>query len=369
MSFPVSFATGSIMDLRTVPWLISFLYGNINTGIILTIIMIIYRLYLGGLGVYVVFLAYTSSIVIILLYFKHYLDFSYRNKLKAIFTITFINSLLVVVSIHFIFNRAINDVIVFYILFIFMHLLMIWLAFYMIETFRENEFLQMEMQKTEKLYIVGQMAASVAHEIRNPMTVVSGFMQLLDKSNDMPQKHKEHVRIMTHELDRAQTIINDYLTLAKPQPEKVEKVDLEQQISLIEQTLSSYALMNGVTLDCSIKKEEDFFIFGSPEKIQQVLVNIIKNAIEATPDQQRVSISLSKELGFIYIRVSDQGIGLTEEQIKKIGTPFYSTKDNGTGLGLSVSHSIIRAMNGKIIVSSKKGEGTTFTIKLPYASS
>lgn len=368
MTYPLSFATGNYMDLRTVPWIISFLYGGINTGIILTIFLFIYRIFLGGIGMYIVFIAYSISVLIIFLYFKNYLELSYQNKMKSIFALTLINSLIVVFAMHFIFEPTITDIFLFYIVFICMHLLMIWLIVYMIETFRENDYLQMEMQKSEKLYIVGQMAASVAHEIRNPMTVVSGFMQLLYKSDELPTKHKEHVKIMTHELDRAQTIINDYLTLAKPQAEKVEKIDLVKQVSLISQTLSSYALMNGVDIKYDAQEDEGFYVNGSPEKVQQVLVNIIKNAIEATPNQQTVTISLSKGREYIFICVSDKGVGLSEDQIKRIGTPFYSTKDTGTGLGLTVSYSIIKAMNGSIKVVSKKGSGTMFTIKLPHCS-
>ncbi|TWI59333.1 sensor histidine kinase [Halalkalibacter nanhaiisediminis] len=365
MSFPISFETGYIMDLRTVPWMISFLYGNISTGIILTIIMLGYRIFLGGIGMFVVFIAYSITLLMILFYFKKYSQFSFQHKMKSVLTLTFINSLLIVSSIHFIFGFSESHYLLFYTVFTFMQLLLTWLTVYMIETFRENDRLQLEMQNSEKLYIVGQMAASVAHEIRNPMTVVSGFMQLLYQSDEIPLKHKEHVKIMTVELERAQAIINDYLTLAKPQADKMEKIDVKEQTSLISQTLSSYALMNGVDLHYHIKSDENFYTFGNPEKMQQVLVNMIKNAIEATLNKKAVTISLSKDNEYIYIDITDQGVGLSEDEIKKIGTPFYSTKEKGTGLGLSVSFSIIRAMNGQIMTTSDMGKGTTFTIKLP----
>lgn len=353
------------MDLRTVPWMISFLYGNISTGIILTIIMLGYRIFLGGIGMFVVFIAYSITLLMILFYFKKYSQFSFQHKMKSVLTLTFINSLLIVSSIHFIFGFSESHYLLFYTVFTFMQLLLTWLTVYMIETFRENDRLQLEMQNSEKLYIVGQMAASVAHEIRNPMTVVSGFMQLLYQSDEIPLKHKEHVKIMTVELERAQAIINDYLTLAKPQADKMEKIDVKEQTSLISQTLSSYALMNGVDLHYHIKSDENFYTFGNPEKMQQVLVNMIKNAIEATLNKKAVTISLSKDNEYIYIDITDQGVGLSEDEIKKIGTPFYSTKEKGTGLGLSVSFSIIRAMNGQIMTTSDMGKGTTFTIKLP----
>ena len=249
--------------------------------------------------------------------------------------------------------------------FVALHILMMWITVYIIETYRENEILQHEIQKAEKLKVVGQMAASVAHEIRNPMTVVSGFMQILHQSKEIPKHHKEQVKIMMAELDRAQVIINDYLTLAKPQAESQEMIDLKKQIDLIVQTTTPYALMKSVKINILYDENKQFTVYGSTEKIQQVLVNILKNGIEASRESAEIHVSMAKESHLIKIHISDSGDGLSEEQIEQLGTPFYSTKTKGTGLGLTVSYSIVKSMNGEIEVFSKKGQGTCFTISLP----
>ncbi|MCM3713315.1 ATP-binding protein [Alkalihalobacillus oceani] len=368
MTFPITFLTGGLLDVRSVPWFASFLYGNFTVGTILTVLMIAYRLTLGGMGFYVVLLAYVLSYILIFVFFKNYLQFSFRKKIQSTCLFIVVHSFLIVLFIQLIFPALLDEMIWFYLFNIGLHLVMMWVVVYMIETFRENDYLHMEMQKSEKLYIIGQMAASVAHEIRNPMTVVSGFMQILSRSDELPAKHKEHISIMTNELERAQMIINDYLTLAKPQVDKAEKIDLCKEMELISQTLSSYALMNGVELRFEGQDGQSLTTYGSREKLQQVLINMIKNAIEASPAHGEVTISLSKAREWVYIRIIDKGVGLSEDQLAQIGTPFYSTKEKGTGLGLTVSFSIIRSMNGTIEVTSKKGAGTTFTIRLPAHS-
>ncbi|MCD8510518.1 MAG: HAMP domain-containing histidine kinase [Bacillus sp. (in: Bacteria)] len=285
--------------------------------------------------------------------------------MKASLIFVFFNAVLIVVCIQTIFRFSFPDVGFFYAFFILMHLVMAWIAIYLIETFRENERLQLEVQKAEKLHVVGQMAASVAHEIRNPMTVVLGFIQLLHKDPDTTEKHKKHFKIMEIEMERAESIIKDYLSLAKPQSETLEKIDVAEQLDTIKQTLSHYSALNGVTMKYETHLNEDFHVYGSKEKLQQVLVNIIKNAIEVSHKGDSVYVKLLKENGMITISIKDNGPGMTSEQLAKLGTPFYSTKDKGTGLGLSVCYSIIYSMNGTIDVQSHVNKGSTFKIRLP----
>ncbi|MFV8827811.1 ATP-binding protein [Alkalihalobacterium sp. APHAB7] len=365
MSFPVSFSSGNMMDLRTIPWILSFLYGSFPIGIFVTIMMFAFRLVIGGIGIYSVLLVYSLSLILLFMYFRNYEAFSYNKKIKSTLVLTSINTILIILTIQIIFGFSSNDVYIFYLFFIVMHILMMWVCIYVIETIREHGQLQVKLEKSEKLNIVGQMAASVAHEIRNPMTVVNGFVQILKQDIDTPEKHREHYAIITNELSRAETILNDYLTLAKPQAGKLETINIQEQINRITHTLSSYALMKGVGVEYYLPPEKNYLIKGYPEKFQQVLINIIKNAIEVSTKGEVVTVTVSKNRNFYYIFIKDNGCGMSKDELQALGTPFYSLKERGTGLGLTISYSIIHSMEGTIEVTSQKGKGTTFIISLP----
>ncbi|WP_332699471.1 ATP-binding protein [Halalkalibacter lacteus] len=365
MTHPISFVTGDLLDLRTIPWIISFQYGGFHVGIIVTGLMFIFSVILGGVGMYGVFIAYSISAVLLFTHFKNFSQLQNKKRLISTLTLTYVTASLVVLSTQLLFNFPIQDVIFFYFFFILVHLASMWFTVYIIETFNEYERLQFELKRSEKLNIVGQMAASVAHEIRNPMTTVQGFLQLLSQDSLTPNKHKEHFQIMKQELNRAETIISDYLTLAKPEAGKLDKLDLKKQIESINQSFSSFAIMNGVRLKFNILEDDHYYIKASSEKIQQVLVNIIKNAIEVSPKETVVQVSICKRNATIQITITDTGCGMSKEEIKSLGTPFYSLKKNGTGLGLTVCYCIVNSLGGRIEVESEKNHGTTFIISLP----
>lgn len=235
----------------------------------------------------------------------------------------------------------------------------IWIVMYTsrmrVKSREEND-----ANQSDSLNTIGHLAASVAHEIRNPLTVVRGFMQIFSKEKFVPAEKKEYIHLMIRELDRAEKIINNYLSLAKPRIEILEKIDLSKQIQYVEDIISSYGILNGVSISHTV--EEDLFIEGSKEKLNQVFINLIKNAIEASPRGSKVLINAFKKQSNIIVNIVDHGSGLSSEEIKRLGTPYYSTKKQGTGLGLMVSQGIIASMGGKIEVQSEKGEGTTFSL-------
>jgi two-component system sporulation sensor kinase B len=283
ISYPVSFSPGTIMDLRTVPWLMSFLYGSFKIGYFITGLMFLYRYSLGGNGIYIVLIAYPITIFFLHSFsLRTYIEWSYQKKLYTAVGFAFSNSLLIVISIHFIFKYPIDqDRMLFYAGFMFTHALSMWLVVYIKEFFEENKRLHTEIERSEKMNVVGQLAAAVAHEVRNPMTVVSGFMQLMSKADDIPPRYQDHIKIMMVELDRAETVINDYLSLAKPQAEDHVLVDVNKQLHYVKNTMSSFALLRNVEIQFEENKDSHLTFMGTTAKLNQVLVNIIKNAIEA----------------------------------------------------------------------------------------
>lgn len=224
--------------------------------------------------------------------------------------------------------------------------------------------LQTELQRAERMNAIGQLAASVAHEIRNPMTVVKGFLQLFHSKDDMTKEEKEYIQLMIEEMNRAETIINDYLSLAKPDLESATVMNCTEILQNVTELISSYALLNNnitVNMEC----KGTYYSKGNTSELKQVLLNIMKNAVEAMKTEGVLSVKIFADDEYVHYEIKDTGIGMTPEELKRLGTPFYSLKEKGTGIGLMVCYQIIERMKGKIFVDSEKGKGSTFTIKIP----
>ncbi|WP_409291955.1 PAS domain S-box protein [Peribacillus sp. SCS-37] len=223
--------------------------------------------------------------------------------------------------------------------------------------------MQEQLRKSDTLNVVGELAAGIAHEIRNPMTALKGFIQLLEGS--IQEDYTTYFRVIKSELQRIESIITEFLVLAKPQAVKFLQKDVKEILTDTIELMRAQALMQNIQFDSLYsKKVEKIYCEGN--QLKQVFINIIKNAIEVMPKGGVITIKTDEYLDkFVRISISDQGQGIPEEKIKKLGEPFYTTKERGTGLGLMVSYKIIEEHKGWIDVESKEGAGTTFHIYLP----
>ncbi|XEC94938.1 ATP-binding protein [Paenibacillus tarimensis] len=218
------------------------------------------------------------------------------------------------------------------------------------------------LRQSEKLTTVGQLAAGVAHEIRNPLTTLRGFLQLQQQTRKLNPQHND---LMLSELDRINLIVSEFLILAKPQATKFEIKDVRYVLGDVISLLDSQAHL------CNIIFETDFCterceISCEENQLKQVFINILKNAIEAMPQGGRIRISVKwGKDHLIGIAITDEGIGIPEEMIPKLGDPFFTGKETGTGLGIMVSQRIIHHHKGTLSIRSKVNEGTTVTVTLP----
>lgn len=215
--------------------------------------------------------------------------------------------------------------------------------------------------QTEKMKIVAQLAAGIAHEVRNPLTSLKGFVQLF-RSDTAPSK--EILDVMENELERIDAISGEFLTLAKPYHLDFSPIDLQGLLKNVVSIVSNEALRHSVSIQTFFPKEK-ITIQGEGRELKKLFLNLIKNAIEAMPDGGKITIHLMNRDGYAEIQIQDNGIGMTEEQIKRLGEPFFTTKETGTGLGLVVTFNIIHTHHGEINVESQLNEGTTFTVRLP----
>ncbi|WP_205700021.1 PAS domain-containing sensor histidine kinase [Cohnella luojiensis] len=215
------------------------------------------------------------------------------------------------------------------------------------------------IRRSDKLSIAGELAAGVAHEIRNPLTSLKGFMQLLKSKNT------DYVDIMLMEIDRISYIVNEFIGMAKPQALNFIKCDLRNLIDNVIIFMQPQALLFNVQMKVNVDPPI-LPLECEPNQIKQVYMNVLKNAIESMPQGGEVEITVyMKENGNIMTRIVDQGVGIPENRMERIGEPFFSLKESGTGLGLMVCHRIIEAHGGMITIRSVVNEGTTLEIELP----
>ncbi|HWO96680.1 MAG TPA: ATP-binding protein [Bacillus sp. (in: firmicutes)] len=368
MSFPFSMLPGYVYDLRIIPLLLGMLYGGYLVGGALTVILFLYRYYLGGDGFFTTVYAYSIIVCTAGILMSQYKSGTLQKKILIGLSLSlFAPSLVTLFSYIRLSNVGImfdQDIIIFFVMYCLLHIVAMWMSVYIIEMMHENLMLRKEMEQAEKMYVLGELAASIAHEVRNPMTVIRGFMQLLN-NQEMQKKNQEYMKLVIDELDRAESIIEDYLSYARPQIEKKEAIEIGELVKQIINIIEGFAIMENVEISHRI--EDSLAVMGDSKKLGQALINIVKNGIEAMPEGGTLQIHSYKRNDYVIIDITDNGVGMGREELARLGNPFYSTKDKGTGLGLMVSYRIIETMNGKVQVYSKKGKGTKFSIVLPAA--
>ncbi|WP_419954485.1 ATP-binding protein [Neobacillus niacini] len=217
--------------------------------------------------------------------------------------------------------------------------------------------------QSEKLSIVGELAAGVAHEIRNPLTTIKGFMQLYKWENGADEIND----LLLSELGRIETITSEMLSLGKPQAVQLHRTNLKELVENTLELLSPQAHLENIQFYTCVE-EGEFFITGEKNQLKQVFLNVLKNAIESMPDGGNIHINLRKgEEGECVLSVKDEGCGIPEELLPRLGEPFYTLKEKGTGLGLMICNKIIKQHHGSITYQSKTQQGTLVEIKLPLA--
>ncbi|WP_442600261.1 ATP-binding protein [Neobacillus sp. D3-1R] len=215
---------------------------------------------------------------------------------------------------------------------------------------------------------VEKLAAGIVHEIRNPLTTVSGFLQLLKPYLKESDKER-YADIAIDELKRANEIISEFLNASKPSEDKIVPLSINQLVKDIAFLYEGEALLHHIEISMDLTGINDY-VLANPKKIKQVMINLVKNAIEAIIEGDKISsgtIQLITEMieNKVQISIHDNGCGMSKTLAKQLFHPFYTTKTNGTGIGLSMCKKWIEEHNGTILVESIEGTGTTFRIQLP----
>lgn len=368
MSFPIRLQSGFIFDLRYIPFLIAGLFGGYKYCLPLYMVLNVYRFFIGGQGVVQSLVFSTVVFLLAPLVSKMFLKQNARKQILIAASVSFITMVLYLLSLGFLLPQLNREFWILAFNAVFTYILVMAVIMILIEQIIANSKTRELSLQSEKFNVMSDLSASVSHEIRNPLTVTNGFLQLLKKSETISEQDRCYVEFSLLELNRAEKIVSDFLAFAKPQSENMIFSNLKNETEYVKNIITPYANMHKVEVQSSFNNTLNFCY--DKNQIQQCLINLYKNAIEAMRENGGIlSIEVSQHKKDILIRIKDTGIGMTRDEILQLGSPYYSTKKEGTGLGMLMVYSTINKLKGKITVESEKGKGTIFLISIPVYKS
>ena len=216
------------------------------------------------------------------------------------------------------------------------------------------------LRQSEKMSVLGELAAGIAHEIRNPLTTIKGFMQMgQEKTINLDQ----HMDVIVEEIDRINDIVTELLVIAKPSDVIFSHENINIIVKEVAQLLSIESSLIGAQIN--VNELDQFMTYCNESKLKQVFINIIKNALEAVSTEGEITITIyDKNEEYFAVKIEDNGCGIEGNRLKHIGEPFYSVKEKGIGLGMTVSYRIIESHKGSIHITSQVNLGTSVEILL-----
>jgi signal transduction histidine kinase len=221
-----------------------------------------------------------------------------------------------------------------------------------------------QMKKAERLSAAGQLAASLAHEIRNPLASISGAAGILQRGSAPPEYLNESLDILQKESQRLNKLLTNFLNFAKPRVPRMQRTDL-QELLLSVLSLAAHAAMERQVRFEQVNDDEGVEIACDPEQLKQVLLNLLLNAVDASPENSEIFLRVLRLPHGAAIEVEDAGAGINDEDAARIFDPFFTTKPKGTGLGLAISSMIVAQHGGTLSFHKNKRGGTTFRVELP----
>ncbi|MEG9296840.1 ATP-binding protein [Mangrovibacillus sp. Mu-81] len=359
MLYPIETLGDTHFDLRMIAILIVTLYAGWISGSLVLLLVLFYRGILGGTFVFTGLSVSILAFLVAIIFRKTFLEST--SKLLWSSLIFIVYSFIYTVSIYlFVPLLYTSFYFIYFSVFYLTFIAMVFIIEHLIKTNKQIE----EMVYLDKLNMAGQMAASIAHEIRNPLATVRGFIQhLSENTND--EQLKKYSPLILEELDRTNKIITDYLSVAKPGKFQLSDLNVEEVMQDCVALLRPFASYSGVSITYS--ETGRHWITGDEQYLKQAIMNVIKNGIESIENKGTVDIVIKSipSSNMLEILITDNGKGMSQDELKKIGLPFYTTKTKGTGLGSMVTNKIIREMDGMIEYESEPDKGTLVKISFP----
>ncbi|WP_318615165.1 ATP-binding protein [Sporosarcina sp. YIM B06819] len=364
MAFPFNLEMGAIFDLRYIPFIIVALFGGYRTVFPLYLVLNCYRFFIGGEGIYQS-LVFSTIILIVVPYLNRwFMGKSAKGRVLYAVVVTFLVMACYFFTLSFKYSNLTGEFLPLTVYALVIHIIVTSVIMSLIEKVIANVKTRELYLRSERLRDISDLSASIAHEIRNPLTVTNGFLQLLQGSKTITAEEKSYIEFSLKELERAELIVSDFLTFSKPQSANMVYANFKDEITYVENIMRPYANLNQV--DIQVRFTNSLMKRYDKNQMQQCFINLFKNGIEAMADNGgALSIDVAEHKKNIMIKISDCGVGMTREEIVQLGKPYYSTKKEGTGLGMLMVYSTIGNVKGKIDVKSVVGKGTTFLITIP----
>ena len=364
MTFPIKIDLGFIIDLRLIPFVIVALYGGYKMVFPLYLVLNAYRFIIGGEGIYQSLIFTTIIFLVVPLLHSYFIrQSSHKRIFYATVTGISVYAFLFII-LSFMYLKLTNEFWTLVLYSLTTHLIVTFIIMSIVEKILANIKKRELYLRSERLNDISDLSASIAHEIRNPLTVTNGFLQLLNESKTITSNERAYIDFSIKELNRAEQIVSDFLIFSKPQGKSMVFSDFRKEVEYVENIMQPFAKINQVDIQLhftnTLKRNYD------ANQIQQCLINLFKNGIEAMQQNGgTLQVDISEYKKNILITVKDSGIGMSKQGISQLGIPYYSTKEKGTGLGMLMVYSTIRHLNGEIKVESSVGKGTAFLISIP----
>lgn len=359
MFYPIESLGETNFDFRMIAIIISTLYGGFLPGLICLVFVVLVRSIIGGHYVLIGIIVSVIPFIVTLL-LRRYFHRSI-NKLTVGTVIVASYCFFYVIILYYTVDFLnITFYLAYFIAFLATYYALIFIIEKLIianQEFKETVYL-------DKLSMISQMAASIAHEIRNPITTVRGFIQFLHRDTS-DEKLKQFAPLILEELDRTNKIITNYLKLTKPSDTDLSKVEVDTVLMDSIELLRPLGMYDNVTI--LYQGSGTHYVYADEHHLKQALLNVIKNGIEAIESGGYVKVTKrpGDEKNTVAIEIEDNGKGMSQTQLETIGLPYFTTKSKGTGLGSMITNRLIRDMNGKVEYESKLNKGTKVLIILP----
>ena len=341
-----------------IPIVIAYMKKKHYLGIFLSIMNVLYSYYVLNIEVIIMIIKYAS-----------YLGLYLCARKKNLTSDSFILSIAIIqgffLSFEYFFKdikASVNDFVLLLII-VFIYYFATFSILYLFKVMDKIESLNTTIKMLEKDKKIKDALFKLTHEIKNPLAVCKGYIDMIDLNKE--EKALKYINIMKQEINRSLNIISDFVEYNKIKVVK-EQIDLN---CLLDDVYDSFKILmtnKKIKLEYKNRNDQEIYFNGDYERLKQVIINILKNASEACTENGKIEISSNLYKNYLDILIEDNGIGMDEETLKNIKEMFYTTKQNGTGLGVALSNEIIKSHNGELLFTSELNKGTKVTIRLPY---
>lgn len=360
MFFPTSIPQNVMLNMKYLPVISTVLYGGPLNALSLGVVILGLSFFTNNESSLLIILTIFIILAITMPFKKVYFSLIIQNKMILAGGLSILISLIHSAAI-FATTKFSLHLLGCILLFTAMQAITLWLMTYIYEKIGQFAILKKQISNIENLKVISELASSTSHDIRNPLTVTKGILQLMRYDDYSKEKKAELTQLAIDELAHAETIINDYLAITKAQLDLNSHINLSEITQRAVNVIKPYANINNIEIKSSIDRH--IFIMGNGSHLYRAIINLAKNGIEAMRERGILSVHLTTVEKEAVLVISDTGIGMTNEEIRRLGTPYYTTKEKGTGIGTMVVFHFIQSMNGKIDVKSQKGKGTQFIIR------